>query len=231
LGSHWRQTSGHTRRRPAFAKKKNCSSGHMQRRLAIPPPYLLSSGSRIRILPGALNAQVRAILRSLTRFPGTIRGASGVSSHRTQAKGKCRGQGEDSIYWTPSRSHTSARSASDSTPAYRRIRRKVTGHIKAEVRDQLRCCTGSRTADRASDHVFEFVRVRGWSHRCPGVKVTAVDGRAANCFPRNEARARCAACRSGAPLARLCRPAPSGGEVGVKQAVDQDLAFGDGLDP
>jgi hypothetical protein len=26
-------------------------------------------------------------------------------------------------------------------------------------------------------------------------------------------------------------PAPSGGEVGVKQAVDQDLAFGDGLDP
>jgi alkanesulfonate monooxygenase SsuD/methylene tetrahydromethanopterin reductase-like flavin-dependent oxidoreductase (luciferase family) len=25
--------------------------------------------------------------------------------------------------------------------------------------------------------------------------------------------------------------APSGGEVGVKQAVDQDLAFGDGLDP
>jgi hypothetical protein len=33
------------------------------------------------------------------------------------------------------------------------------------------------------------------------------------------------------PLAGLCRPAPSGGEVGVKQAVDQDLAFGDGLDP
>jgi hypothetical protein len=33
------------------------------------------------------------------------------------------------------------------------------------------------------------------------------------------------------PPAGLRRPAPSGGEVGVNQAVDQDLAFGDGLDP
>jgi len=33
------------------------------------------------------------------------------------------------------------------------------------------------------------------------------------------------------PAGGLCRPAPSGGEVRVKQAVDQDLAFGDGLDP
>ena len=65
-----------------------------------------------------------------------------MSSHRTQAKGKCRGQGEDSIYWDSLKKSYIGAVSLGFNPAYRRIRRKVTGHIKAEVRDQLRCCTG-----------------------------------------------------------------------------------------
>ena len=56
----------------------------------------------------------------------------------TQAKGKRRGQGEDSIYWDPSKNPYVGAASLGFTPAGTRMRRKVTGRTKAEVRGKLR---------------------------------------------------------------------------------------------
>jgi integrase len=56
----------------------------------------------------------------------------------TQAKGKRRGQGEDSIYWDSSKNRYVGAVSLGFSPSGTRIRRKVTGCTKAEVRDKLR---------------------------------------------------------------------------------------------
>jgi integrase len=56
----------------------------------------------------------------------------------TQARGRRRGQGEDSIYWDSSKNRYVGAVSQGFSPAGRRIRRKVTGRTKAEVRDKLR---------------------------------------------------------------------------------------------
>jgi hypothetical protein len=56
----------------------------------------------------------------------------------TQAKGQRRGHGEDSIYWDPSKNRYVGAVSLGFTPAGTRIRRKVTGRTKAEVRGKLR---------------------------------------------------------------------------------------------
>jgi integrase len=56
----------------------------------------------------------------------------------TQANGKRRGQGEDSLYWDPSKNRYVGAVSLGFSPAGTRIRRKVTGRTKAEVRERLR---------------------------------------------------------------------------------------------
>jgi integrase len=56
----------------------------------------------------------------------------------TQAKGGRRGHGEDSIYWDSSKNRYVGAVSLGFSPAGTRIRRKVTGRTKAEVRDKLR---------------------------------------------------------------------------------------------
>ncbi len=56
----------------------------------------------------------------------------------TQAKAQRRGHGEDSIYWDPSKNRYIGAVSLGFTPAGTRIRRKVTGRTKAEVRGKLR---------------------------------------------------------------------------------------------
>ena len=56
----------------------------------------------------------------------------------TQVQGKRRGQGEDSIYSDSSKNRYVGAVSQGFSPVGRRIRRKVTGRTKAEVRDKLR---------------------------------------------------------------------------------------------
>jgi integrase len=56
----------------------------------------------------------------------------------TQPRNKRRGQGEDSIYWDASKNRYVGAVSLGFSPAGTRIRRKVTGRTKAEVRDKLR---------------------------------------------------------------------------------------------
>jgi integrase len=56
----------------------------------------------------------------------------------TQATGKRRGHGEDSIYWDESRSRYIGAVDLGFSPAGTRIRKKVSGKTKVEVRDKLR---------------------------------------------------------------------------------------------
>ena len=56
----------------------------------------------------------------------------------TQAKGQRRGHGEDSVYWDPSKNRYVGAVSLGFSPAGTRIRRKVTGRTKAEVRGKLR---------------------------------------------------------------------------------------------
>jgi hypothetical protein len=56
----------------------------------------------------------------------------------TQVQGKRRGQGEDSIYWDSSKNRYVGAVSQGFSPAGKRLRRKVTGRTKAEVRDKLR---------------------------------------------------------------------------------------------
>ena len=56
----------------------------------------------------------------------------------TQAKGRRRGHGEDSIYWDASKHRYVGAVSLDFAPGGSRIRKKVTGRTKAEVRGKLR---------------------------------------------------------------------------------------------
>jgi hypothetical protein len=56
----------------------------------------------------------------------------------TQAKGQRHGHSEDSIYWDSSKSRYIDAVSLGFSPAGRRIRRKLTGRTKAEVRSKLR---------------------------------------------------------------------------------------------
>jgi len=56
----------------------------------------------------------------------------------THPKSKRRGQGEDSIYWDSAKNRYVGAVSLGFSPAGTRIRRKVTGRTKAEVRDKLR---------------------------------------------------------------------------------------------
>ncbi len=55
-----------------------------------------------------------------------------------QARAKRRGQGEDSIYWDSSKNRYVGAVSLGFSPSGQRIRRKVTGRTKADVRDKLR---------------------------------------------------------------------------------------------
>ena len=56
----------------------------------------------------------------------------------TQAMSKRRGQGEDSIYWDAAKNRYVGAVSLGFTPAGTRIRKKVTGRTKTEVRDKLK---------------------------------------------------------------------------------------------
>ena len=56
----------------------------------------------------------------------------------TQATSARRGQGEDSIYWDESKNRYVGAVSLGFSPAGTRIRKKVTGRTKTEVRDKLR---------------------------------------------------------------------------------------------
>ena len=59
----------------------------------------------------------------------------------THAISKRRGQGEDSIYWDESKNRYVGAVSLGFSPAGTRIRKKVTGRTKTEVRDKLENCT------------------------------------------------------------------------------------------
>src|SRR5690242_16287794 len=56
----------------------------------------------------------------------------------TQAMSRRRGKGEDSIYWDASKNRYIGAVSLGFSPAGMRVRKKVTGRTKAEVRDKLR---------------------------------------------------------------------------------------------
>ena len=56
----------------------------------------------------------------------------------TQAASKRRGHGEDSIYWDESKNRFVGAVSVGFSPSGTRVRKKVTGRTKAEVRDKLR---------------------------------------------------------------------------------------------
>ena len=56
----------------------------------------------------------------------------------TQASGKRRGHGEDSIYWDASKNRYIGAVSLGFSPSGARIRKKVIGRTKTEVRDKLR---------------------------------------------------------------------------------------------
>jgi hypothetical protein len=56
----------------------------------------------------------------------------------TQATSRRRGQGEDSIYWDASKNRYIGAVSLGFSPTGTRIRKKVTGRTKTEVRDKLR---------------------------------------------------------------------------------------------
>jgi hypothetical protein len=98
---------------------------------------LLSSGSRVRILPGALGFWVLG--RSRPDLPNAQRDASiPTKAVGYRLPGRRRGHGEDSIYWDESRSRYIGAVDLGFGPAGTRIRKKVSGKTKVEVRDKLR---------------------------------------------------------------------------------------------
>jgi hypothetical protein len=64
----------------------------------------------------------------------------------TQALSKRRGQGEDSIYWDASKNRHIGAVSLGFSPSGTRIRKKVSGRAKAEVRDELRELHSRRAA-------------------------------------------------------------------------------------
>ena len=67
------------------------------------------------------------------------------------ATSKRRGHGEDSIYWDASKGRYTGAVSLGFSPAGTRIRKKVTGRTKAEVRNKLReLCRETAAAGRAT---------------------------------------------------------------------------------
>ena len=64
----------------------------------------------------------------------------------TQGTSKRRGHGEDSIYWDESKDRYVGAVSLGFSPSGARIRKKVTGRTKTEVRDKLRSCIGRSRA-------------------------------------------------------------------------------------
>jgi hypothetical protein len=64
----------------------------------------------------------------------------------TQATSRRRGHGEDSIYWDSSKNRYVGAVSMGFSPAGTRIRKKVTGRTKTEVRDKLRELQGKSKA-------------------------------------------------------------------------------------
>jgi hypothetical protein len=91
---------------------------------------LLSSGSRVRILPGALSFLG---LGTYQRDPSIPTKPVGY-----RLPGGRRGHGEDSIYWDESRNRYIVAVDLGFSPAGTHIRKKVSGKTKVEVRDKLR---------------------------------------------------------------------------------------------
>jgi hypothetical protein len=96
---------------------------------------LLSSGSRVRILPGAPGQRL-SDHSNARRCLGAKRGTR--QRVMTHATGKRRGHGEDLIYWDESRKRYIGAVDLAFSPAGTRIRKKVSGKTKVEVRDKLR---------------------------------------------------------------------------------------------
>ena len=104
---------------------------------------LLSSGSRVRILPGALCYWVLG--RSRPDLPNAQRDPSiptKVVGYRLA--GRRRGHGEDSIYWDESRKRYIGAVDLGLSPDGSRIRKKASGKTTVEVRDKLRELQGDR---------------------------------------------------------------------------------------
>ena len=83
------------------------------------------------------------------------------ASRMTQAKGQRRGQGGDSSFWDSSNDRYVGAVSLGFSSAGTRIRRKVTGRTKAEIRD--------RTGLPASDRACPYSRRRGEG---PGLRLT-----------------------------------------------------------
>jgi hypothetical protein len=98
---------------------------------------------RVRILPGAPGQRVFEVLASVA---GSQKGATrsmaeggGMVAPMTQASlSKRQGQGEDSIYWDASKNRYVGAVSLGFSLSGARIRKKVTGWTKTEVRDKLR---------------------------------------------------------------------------------------------
>jgi hypothetical protein len=69
----------------------------------------------------------------------------------TQPTGKRRGHGEDSIDWDESRKRYIGAVDLGFSPAWTRIRKKVTGKTKVEVRDSFGNCIRRRTPGYGRD--------------------------------------------------------------------------------
>src|ERR1700743_3363089 len=93
---------------------------------------LLSSGSRVRILPGAPDQGLCGTSNAWRWEPKACRGGM------THATSKRRGRGEDSICWDASRKRYIGAIDLGFSPAGTRIRKKVSGKTEVEVRDKLK---------------------------------------------------------------------------------------------
>jgi hypothetical protein len=86
---------------------------------------LLSSGSRVRILPGAPGQSVAGIFACVTESQSVV-------------SGKRRGRGEDSVYCDEAKHQFVGAVSLGYSPSGTRVRKKVMGRTKTEVRDALR---------------------------------------------------------------------------------------------
>src|SRR3984893_2828837 len=126
-------TSGHSQPPPV---QVNGLLGDARQYAAMVRWCLLSSGSRVRILPGAPDQGLCGASNAWRWEPNWEPKA--CPEVMTQATGKRRGHGEDSIYWDESRKRYIGAVDLGLSPAGTRTRKKVSGKTKVEVRDKRR---------------------------------------------------------------------------------------------
>src|ERR1039457_5003834 len=99
-----------------------------------------SSKQRVAGSNSAGRAGQRLVMVSAAGVAGSQKGATrSMAAPMTHASlSKRRGQGEDSIYWDASKNRYVGAVSLGFSPAGTRIRKKVTGRPKTEVRDKLR---------------------------------------------------------------------------------------------